>query len=278
MRFLLAILLFPFLLSAAEPDLAAPAKTDPPLQIRLIAENSAIAPGKPFLLGFHLIHPPGTHTYWKHPGIVGLPTTVQWELPPGFTAGEIQWPAPQVVKMGSHDAQGYEGETLLIIPITPPSTLTGPSVTLSAKASWMCCGKTCSPANDVPFFITLPVADSPQPNPATASLFQKFSPLVPNPDTGWRSSVARRGNEMILLLTPSLDRGVSGDLSKFHFFTADGQVDSSRPQNFKIQSSGAIEMVLQASSTAPGNQVELPGVVTFASGAGRQAIAVSPPY
>ena len=72
-------------------------ETEKPLEVSLISESRSIRAGRPFFLGLHLIHPPGSHTYWKNPGIVGLATTVEWDLPPGFSAGEIQWPAPQAV-------------------------------------------------------------------------------------------------------------------------------------------------------------------------------------
>ena len=67
-------------------------------QIR--AELLAHAPdgadvGKTVWLGLQLTHQPAWHTYWKNSGDSGLPTTLQWTLPPGVSAGEIAWPLPQ---------------------------------------------------------------------------------------------------------------------------------------------------------------------------------------
>jgi DsbC/DsbD-like thiol-disulfide interchange protein len=39
---------------------------------------------------------PGWHVYWRNPGDSGGPPRVRWtRLPPGWSAGEIEWPAPQ---------------------------------------------------------------------------------------------------------------------------------------------------------------------------------------
>ncbi|MCX7670685.1 MAG: protein-disulfide reductase DsbD family protein, partial [Anaerolineae bacterium] len=53
-----------------------------------------VAPGKPLWLGLAIDHAPHWHTYWKNPGDSGLPTTLEWSLPPGFVAGDIEWPTP----------------------------------------------------------------------------------------------------------------------------------------------------------------------------------------
>ena len=53
-----------------------------------------VEPGKPVWLGLQLAHQPEWHTYWKNSGDSGLPTTLEWQLPAGVTAGEIAWPTP----------------------------------------------------------------------------------------------------------------------------------------------------------------------------------------
>src|SRR5690606_2221484 len=94
----------------ALPSLVTADTAGNPLDIRLISETRSIRAGGTFFLGLHLRHPVGAHTYWKHPGIVGLATQIEWDLPAGFVAGPIQWPAPEPVKMAIYQAQGYHGE------------------------------------------------------------------------------------------------------------------------------------------------------------------------
>ena len=255
-------------------------ETDKPLEIALISEAGGISAGKTFFLGFHLKHPAGSHTYWKNPGIVGVPTTIEWELPPGFQAGEIQWPAPKLVNMAGHGAQGYEGETLLMIPITAPDEIAGASVKISAKASWMCCGTGCNPAWKVPFHITLPVGDVAAADAANGPLFEKFRGQVPKAESGWKEISAKRdGAKIVLTLDPvSRHPDPLPNPADIRFFTADGQVDSGRKQEVRISAEGVIVMTMDASETAPKNPESLPGVVVIPTGKAPRLIEVDPRY
>ncbi|MBV8686936.1 MAG: thioredoxin family protein [Alphaproteobacteria bacterium] len=38
---------------------------------------------------------PGWHGYWQNPGDAGQPATVEWQLPPGASAGPLRYPVPQ---------------------------------------------------------------------------------------------------------------------------------------------------------------------------------------
>ena len=255
---LLSVLFLPSLLHAGSAD--------NPLDIELVSEQRSIRAGAPFYLGLHLRHPAGSHTYWKHPGIVGLATQVEWDLPPGFAAGEIQWPAPEVVKMASYDAQGYQGETLLLVPLTAPADLTIKTVTLAAKVSWMCCGNTCCPAAKVPFAVTLAVADAAEPDAATQPLFAKFRARLPQRDPAWQSTVRRERDTIVLTLqAPGPNRALAA-AAGIRFFTADGQVDSNQKQQVEILSDGRLRMTLVLSETAPPHPATLPGVVAFPAG------------
>jgi DsbC/DsbD-like thiol-disulfide interchange protein len=271
------ICLFAILLSSA---LLHGEKDGNPLKIELISEVKSIVAGQLFFMGLHLDHPTGTHTYWKNPGVVGLATTVSWDLPPGFKAGEIQWPAPQLVKMAGYLAQGYERETLLMIPITPPEKLTDSTVKITAKVSWMCCGKTCHPAVDVPFSITLAVGNA-EPEPSTQPLFKQFRPRVPKPPHAWTEvSVKRDGGKIILTLVPELRQRDPfwTENTSCRFFTLDGQVDTDRKQETRTSEDGTIVMTLIASTTGPKDSSHLPGVVEMPTGKMPRWIEINPAY
>ena len=62
---------------------------------------------------------PDWHVYWKNPGDSGLPTTVDWDLPPGFTAGPLQWPVPERFESDGLVTYGYSGKVLLFDGDTP---------------------------------------------------------------------------------------------------------------------------------------------------------------
>src|SRR6478735_3743007 len=108
-----------------------------------------VAPGKPVWVGLQIAHQPECHTYWKNPGDSGLPTQLQWTLPAGVTAGDIAWPVPRKIPVGTLANYGYEGTVLLPVPLTigpdfKPSLLDA-DLTVKLKASWLVCKKECIP-------------------------------------------------------------------------------------------------------------------------------------
>ena len=119
-----------------------------------------VAPGKPVWLGLQLAHQPEWHTYWKNPGDSGLPTQLQWTLPAGVTAGDIAWPVPRKIPIGTLANYGYEGTVLLPVPLTigpdfKPSLLGG-DLAIRLKAMWLVCKKECIP-EEGEFALKLPV-------------------------------------------------------------------------------------------------------------------------
>ena len=90
---------------------------------------------------------PGWHTYWKNPGDAGSPTKIEWQLPPGFTAGEIQWPLPEKLPPADVTTYGYENEVVLLVPLTLASNLPAGPLNLAAKVSWLECKESCIPAD-----------------------------------------------------------------------------------------------------------------------------------
>jgi len=115
----------------------------------LLAEVEAVQPGQPFYAALRLEHEGHWHTYWLNPG-TGFATSIEWELPEGFTVGEIEWPAPTVLRdrHGAVIGNGYEGEVLLPVKITPPANLeVGALVTLRATADWLMCDEVCIPGS-----------------------------------------------------------------------------------------------------------------------------------
>ena len=169
------------------------------VKAQLLTSTDAIAPGKAFTAGVLLRMVPHWHTYWKFSGDAGLPTDIKWTLPPGWKAGELQWPIPLRLKdPGDIETYGYENEVLLMQEITPPASLTEPSVKLSAEASWLVCERLCIPGNAT-LQLELPVAA--RTNPANEELFSRYKRSLPQnwPDekiasAGW----TRNGSELQL--------------------------------------------------------------------------------
>lgn len=146
----------------------------------LVAYTDAVAPGKPFTVGLLLKIAPDWHTYWQYSGDSGLPTHIDWTLPPGYRAGDIQWPLPQrITEDGDLQTYAYPNEVLLLVQITPPQVPASGEVTLKAKATWLVCDKVCVPGNGE-VSLTLPVASAQ--HAANAELFRKYRDQLPAAD------------------------------------------------------------------------------------------------
>jgi thiol:disulfide interchange protein DsbD len=148
MKRLSLTILAAFLALPAFAQGAGAASDAPTTQVRLLLSAEAARPGATVWAGIELKMAPGWHTYWRNPGDAGLPTTVTWHLPPGITAGAINWPIPEESVTPAGDTPlytyGYGDRVVLLIPITVYPALKPGSAMLIADVAWMECKDTCS--------------------------------------------------------------------------------------------------------------------------------------
>jgi thiol:disulfide interchange protein DsbD len=165
----------------------------------LLADTSAIVPGKPFNVGLLLRMAPGWHTYWKYSGDAGLSTEIKWNLPPGWKAGDIQWPIPlKTIDPGDILTYGYQDEILLIQEITPPEKIADASIKLSAQADWLVCEKICIPGS-ASLVLELPISTSAEPK--NTDLFARYRRLLSQkfPDSKTATTAwSRSANDFLL--------------------------------------------------------------------------------
>jgi thiol:disulfide interchange protein DsbD len=114
-----------------------------------------LRPGAKAWLGLKIVHKKGWHTYWLNPGDSGLPTQLQWQLPAGLKAGEIEWPVPQRLPIGPLMNHGYEGTLLLAVPLTVERALPEAPLKVQLRADWLVCEDVCIPEGG-DFSLTLP--------------------------------------------------------------------------------------------------------------------------
>jgi thiol:disulfide interchange protein/DsbC/DsbD-like thiol-disulfide interchange protein len=144
----------------------------------LLADTTAIVPGKPFEVGVLLEMAPKWHTYWEYAGDAGFPTTIKWTLPEGFAAGPIQWPLPhRELEPGDIEVYAYKDKVLLLTTIVAPAGLKEASVTLKANASWLVCAEICVPGS-AELELTLPVAA--EASPANGEIFSAARAALPS--------------------------------------------------------------------------------------------------
>jgi thiol:disulfide interchange protein len=131
--------------------------------------------GKPVWVGLRLTHQPEWHTYWKNSGDSGLPTQLDWQLPAGITAGDIAWPTPKKIPIGTLANYGYEKAVLLPVPLTVAPGFSGKQLDVKLKASWLVCRKECIP-QEGDFSLSIPVRSS---TAASGQLFQDTFAATP---------------------------------------------------------------------------------------------------
>jgi thiol:disulfide interchange protein len=115
--------------------------------------------GKPVWLGLQLAHQPEWHTYWKNSGDSGLPTELAWQLPAGIAAGDVAWPTPKKIAIGSLANYGYEGTVLLPAPLTVAPGFDAPNLDIKLTATWLVCRLECIP-QEGEFTLSLPARSS----------------------------------------------------------------------------------------------------------------------
>lgn len=204
-------------------------------RVELLARQSAAAPGSNVEMGVHFVLEPGWHIYWVNPGDSGQPPVLKWQLPLGFSAGEIQWPRPERMQATSQLADfGYHGEVLLPVTLrSSPSAKPGSSVQIAVEAKWLVCREVCIPEH-AQMQVSLPVGRDTKPS-ASAQLFSRAEKLLPQPlPPGWKAS-AKSGKDDFVLSVQAGRR-----IQKAEFFPLEpGQVDNAAPQRVQPLPAGA---------------------------------------
>lgn len=177
---------------------------------KLIANVKSVRPGQPFKVGALLKMDSGWHTYYKVSGDAGMPTKIEWKLPPGFKASEILWQKPHKFIDSGITTYGYADEVLVAAEITPPATVTG-NVDISAEVKWLSCKDVCIPGKTT-VALTLPAKDKSAPEePDNVELFKKV---------GWNGSITEITSEDHSTATANSGGTTGGDGGKFSLLDA----------------------------------------------------------
>jgi thiol:disulfide interchange protein DsbD len=151
---------------------------------RLISESAALAPGSTATLGVSLTIEKGWHVYWNGLNETGVPISATFDLPEGFKAAPMQWPAPvRYIADGDLLDHVYFDKVTLLVPVEVPATAKpGSTVPLKAKVNWLVCKDTCVPESaDVTLTIPIAAADAPPQRSPDADLIQASRARLPRP-------------------------------------------------------------------------------------------------
>ena len=166
----------------------------------LISDASSITPGQKFRVGILYRIEPGWHIYWKHSGDSGIPTKIEWRLPEGFKAEDLQWPIPVREKEpGDLEVFVYENEVLLFATVVAPENLPAGPVEIGAKSDWLVCQSSCVPGSAQ---LSLQLKTGASSGSDARQIFDKYSALLPKSlPNGWKATFARTGKNLQLQVT-----------------------------------------------------------------------------
>ena len=205
-------------------------------RVELVSRQATAAPGSDLQLGVHFTLEKGWHIYWINPGDSGQPPSFKWNLPPGFSAGEMEWPRPERLQPSKELVDyGYDGEVLLPLTIHVPSAISNRApVEFSAEAKWLICREVCIPEH-AELKLSLPVASAVGLDQQHAQLFERTEKLLPQPlPSNWKVSFASAKDELVLTVR------AGKPITKAEFFPLDpGQIDNPAPQKLQPSHSGA---------------------------------------
>jgi len=206
-----------------------PVSTDN-VEARLVSETSAIGAGQSIWVALEFKIRDGWHTYWRNPGDSGQATTLTWQLPPGFTAGDIVWTVPHRFELPPLVNYGYSGHAVHLVKITAPADLRpGTDVVLKAKASWLVCADVCIPG-DANVELTLPGTAVPGGlDPAAAGLFAAARSELPAQAPAATLATVRKG-QLVLTLDRRWGPALPSIDSLAFYPYADGGIEYGAPQ------------------------------------------------
>ncbi|WP_420124904.1 protein-disulfide reductase DsbD family protein [Longimicrobium sp.] len=255
----------------------ARATASQPVEIELRSATRVLVPGETAAVAIRLRPEPGWHTYWRHAGDVGSPPSVEWQLPEGFTADPLRWPAPELIASPPLASYGYEREVHLLGAVHVPSTArVGSTATLRGTINWVVCREECFAA-DVDLALTLPVGAAAEADTAAARAFAAEDARVPARPAGWAFQSAVDAGAIVLRVRPPAESGLlaAGDAVPVRFFVdSAGVIDHAAPAAVRVDGD-ALELRLTRSPYASGTPTRLTGVLAFAgAGSGDQGLAV----
>jgi thiol:disulfide interchange protein DsbD len=220
------------------------------VKARLLSEQDSIAPGQSVWVALELDIRDGWHTYWRNPGDSGQATQIAWSLPPGLSAGDIQWTTPHRFVVAPLVNYGYAKHALHLVKISAsPDLKAAAPLDLKAKAGWLVCADVCIPESaDLDLKLPVTAAGGPK-DPAVAQLFDHARAELPAAAPAASSARIVDGRLVI-----TLGREWGATLSRIESLTFypfdDGVIEYAAPQALS-RSDGAVELAVKLGYQPP---------------------------
>ncbi|MEO7655622.1 MAG: protein-disulfide reductase DsbD domain-containing protein, partial [Sphingomicrobium sp.] len=266
-RFLALILLF---LAAAPAAAQFDRLNQPPTEARAnaitpeLVVNARAVPGGRAELAIFMRVRAGWHGYWLNPGDAGLPMSVEWELPAGWTVETFRYPVPHRLLVSGIVNYVYESDYAVLTTLAVPAGATG-SRRIAAEMHWLACTDTICVPEKGRVELEVPTSSMASPDPR----FNAWRQALPRP----LSSVARfeRSADIVRIGVP-LPASVTVT-DPYFYPNADGAIDYSAEQLFSRDGDKLIAE-LKVGDDPP---TEWRGVLAYGDGQGLEIRAVPGP-
>jgi thiol:disulfide interchange protein len=274
MRRLLAFLALCFAFAAPA---AADTVTTPHVTSELVAQTAGAAPGSTAWVAVVLTPDKGWHTYWRNPGDAGEATKIAWTLPAGWRAGDITWPTPQRLPLGPIMNYGFEGKTVLAVPVeVPASAAAGQTASLAAKVDYLVCAEVCVPGT-ANLKLDLPVvAGAPPVDPVHGPVIAAALAAAPKP-AGLTAAFQHAAGKLTLAVAGAPLAG-KADADAYFYPYDDTLIDQAKPQSVERGPQGLTLTLAAGQAFGPGGTVPAKAAgVLVADGAAYEVTAAPGP-
>ena len=250
---------FLLLLLLAAPAVAQPVSQNA-IQPQLLIESRAV-PGGEAELAIHMRTKPGWHGYWLNPGDAGLPMSVEWILPPGWSVGPMRYPVPSKLLIADIVNYVYEADYAILLQLKVPAGITG-SHDISAKMRWLACtDKICVPESGS-VSLSVPTGGMAM----SDGRFNEWRRALPRPLAS-PATFERAGDKLRL----AIPLPASADIGEPYFFSAeDGPIDYAASQKFTRKG----DVLVAELKRRRGEPASISGVLALGDGRGLELRAV----
>ncbi len=126
----------------------------------IAAETSTPAPGDTVTIAIIMDPKPGWHDYWLNPGDAGTPLELEWQLPPGVTAGPIRAPVPETLIVSGFMNHIYKTSHAFLVDLKiAPTAPRRQRMDIKVDARWSACSDTVCVPESSTLVVPLTVGD-----------------------------------------------------------------------------------------------------------------------
>ena len=249
----------------ATPTLAqSPAPHVNAIQPELVAETHAVAGGE-VELALVMHTRAGWHGYWLNPGDAGLPMSVEWHLPPGWSVGPLRYPVPGRLLVAGLVNYVYERDYAVLVRLRGPASASAAVTALppiAASMKWLACtDEVCVPEQGE---VSLAPGAASRPDPR----FGEWRRALPRPlATPARFALVGDQLELAIPLPASVALG------KPYVFPAVGVIDHAADQSFRRVGDTLVASLKRRSGAVP----NWSGILALGDGRGLSFDAVAGP-